>query len=86
MIQGRTYNNGSGDAALQGVFLNVPADDWSLLKELIRKFEWQSETREQLMEQFCIDHNRMRYNDAWRSLQIRTLSNTRCCRKRHYAK
>ena len=29
MIQGRTYNNGSVDTALQGVFLNVPADDWS---------------------------------------------------------
>jgi len=53
MIQGRIYNNGSGDAALQGVFLNVPADDWSLLKELIRKFGWQSETREQLLERFC---------------------------------
>ena len=53
MIQGRTYYNGSGDAALQGVFLNVPADDWSLLKELIRKFGWQSETREQLLERFC---------------------------------
>ena len=52
MIQDRTYNNESGDAALQGVFLNVSAD-WSLLKELIRKFGWQSETREQLMERFC---------------------------------
>lgn len=29
MTQGRTYNNGSGDTALQGVFLNVPGDDWS---------------------------------------------------------
>ena len=28
MIQGRTYYNGSGDAALQGVFLNVSADDY----------------------------------------------------------
>lgn len=27
MIQDRTYNNESGDAALQGVFLNVSADD-----------------------------------------------------------
>lgn len=53
MVQGGIYNNGSGDAALQGVFLNVPADDWSLLKELIRKFGWQSETREQLLERFC---------------------------------
>ena len=38
---------------MQGVFLNVPAADWSLLKELIRKFGWQSETREQLLERFC---------------------------------
>lgn len=53
MIQGRIYNNGSGDAALQGVFLNVPAADWSLFEELVRKFGWQSETREQLMERFC---------------------------------
>ena len=29
MTQGRTYNNGSGDTALHGVFLNVPGDDWS---------------------------------------------------------
>jgi hypothetical protein len=26
--------------------------DWSLLKELIRKFGWQSETREQLLDRF----------------------------------
>ena len=53
MIQGRTYNNGIGEAALQGVFLNVPVSDWSLFKELVRKFGWQSETREQLIERFC---------------------------------
>ena len=49
MIQGRTY----GNAAIQGVYLNVPVDDWSFFKELIRKFGWQCETREQLMERFC---------------------------------
>lgn len=38
---------------MQGVFLNVPVSDWSLFKELVRKFGWQSETREQLMERFC---------------------------------
>ena len=38
---------------MQGVFLNVPAADWPLFEELIRKFGWQSETREQLMERFC---------------------------------
>lgn len=53
MIQGRTYNNGMGEAALQGVYLNVPIADWSLFKELVRKFGWQSETREQLLERFC---------------------------------
>ena len=26
----------------QGVYLNVPLSDWVLLKELIRKFGWQS--------------------------------------------
>ena len=51
MIQGRTNN--SNDAAMQGVFLNVPVDDWALLQELIRKFGWQSETREQLLDRFC---------------------------------
>ena len=53
MIQGGTYNNGMGNAALRGVYLNVPAADWSLFKELVRKFGWQSETREQLIERFC---------------------------------
>ena len=38
--------------AVQGVYLNVPLSDWSLLKELIRKFGWQSETREQLLDRF----------------------------------
>lgn len=36
----------------QGVYLNVPLTDWMLLKELIRKFGWQAETREQLLERF----------------------------------
>ena len=51
MIQGRTYSN--GDAAMKGVFLNVPVSDWALFKELIRKLGWQSETREQLLDRFC---------------------------------
>lgn len=49
MIQGSTY----GDTPLLGVYLNVPVADWSLLKELIHKFGWQSETQEQLIERFC---------------------------------
>ena len=41
------------DAAnTQGIYLNVPMTDWVLLKELIRKFGWQAETREQLLERF----------------------------------
>jgi hypothetical protein len=36
----------------QGIYINVPMTDWVLLKELIRKFGWQAETREQLLERF----------------------------------
>ena len=36
----------------QGIYLNVPMSDWMLLKELIRKFGWQAETREQLLDRF----------------------------------
>ena len=38
--------------SLQGVYVNVPAADWSLFRELIRKFGWQTETREQLLDRF----------------------------------
>ena len=44
--------NNMNNPAVQGVYLNVPLSDWSLLKELIRKFGWQSETREQLLDRF----------------------------------
>ena len=37
---------------MQGVYVNVPAGDWSLFRELIRKFGWQAETREQLLDRF----------------------------------
>ena len=37
---------------MQGVYVNVPAVDWSLFRELIRKFGWQAETREQLLDRF----------------------------------
>ena len=39
-------------ATIQGVYLNIPKADWSLLKELIRKFGWQAETQEQLLDRF----------------------------------
>lgn len=38
---------------MQGVYVNVPAVDWSLFRELIRKFGWQAETREQLLDRFA---------------------------------
>ena len=50
-MQPATIENAK-DSAMQGVYLNVPMSDWSLLKELIRKFGWQSETREQLLDRF----------------------------------
>ena len=37
---------------MQGVYVNVPTVDWSLFRELIRKFGWQAETREQLLDRF----------------------------------
>ena len=39
-------------ATTPGVYVNVPAVDWSLFRELIRKFGWQAETREQLLDRF----------------------------------
>ena len=36
----------------QEVYLSIPMTDWMLLKELIRKFGWQAETREQLLDRF----------------------------------
>lgn len=47
-----TTINRTNNPAQQGVFINVPLSDWGLLKELIRKFGWQSETREQLLDRF----------------------------------
>ena len=39
-------------ATLQGVYVSVPKADWSLFRELIRKFGWQAETREQMLDRF----------------------------------
>lgn len=50
-MQTATINN-ANNPSTQCVYLNVPMSDWSLLKELIRKFGWQSETREQLLDRF----------------------------------
>ena len=36
----------------QGVYLNIPFRDWSLLQELVNRFGWQSVTREQMLEEF----------------------------------
>ena len=43
-----TVNN----VQMQGVYVNVPVVDWSLFRELVRKFGWQAETREQLLDRF----------------------------------
>ena len=50
-MQTATINN-ANNPSTQGVYLNVPMSDSSLLKELILKFGWQSETREQLLDRF----------------------------------
>lgn len=42
----------TNSATIQGVFVNVPTVDWSLFRELIRKFGWQAETREQMLDRF----------------------------------
>ena len=42
----------TNSTTMQGVYVNVPAVDWSLFRELIRKFGWQAETREQLLDRF----------------------------------
>jgi len=36
----------------QGVYLNIPRTDWILLQELVNRFGWKSETREQMLEEF----------------------------------
>ena len=42
----------ANNVQMQGVYVNVPAVDWSLFRELIRKFGWQAETREQMLDRF----------------------------------
>ena len=42
----------TNSVTMQGVYVNVPTVDWSLFKELVRKFGWQAETREQLLDRF----------------------------------
>ena len=42
----------ANNVQMQGVYVNVPAVDWSLFRELIRKFGWQAETRDQLLDRF----------------------------------
>ena len=37
---------------MQGVYVNVPVVDWSLFRELVRKFGWQVETCEQMLDRF----------------------------------
>lgn len=42
----------AGNVQTQGVYIKVPSMDWPLLRELIRKFGWKAETREQLLDRF----------------------------------
>ena len=42
----------ANNVQMQGVYVNVPSVDWSLFRQLIRKFGWQAETREQLLDRF----------------------------------
>ena len=52
-LQAENINSQMLNAAnTQGIYLNVPMTDWVFLKELIRKYGWQAETREQLLERF----------------------------------
>ena len=38
----------------QGVYLNIPRADWTLFQELVNRFGWQSQTREQLLGEFML--------------------------------
>lgn len=44
---------GNDENILRDVFIRVPESDWAFLTELISRFGWQIETREQLLERFC---------------------------------
>ena len=45
--------------ATQGIYLNIPQADYSLLSELVRKFGWQAQTREQMLDEFCASRPRV---------------------------
>ncbi len=40
------------NTSMQGVYLNIPRADYRLLQDLVRKFGWQSETREEMLADF----------------------------------
>jgi len=42
----------SSVATSQGVYLTIPRTDWNLFAELARKFGWQTQTNEQLLDNF----------------------------------
>ena len=42
----------ANNVQMQGVYVNVPAVDLSFFRELIRKFGWQAETRDHLLDRF----------------------------------
>lgn len=43
----------TNSTAYKGIYLNVPTSDWSLLSELIKKFGWQAETKEMMLDRFA---------------------------------
>lgn len=44
--------NMSSTTLAQGVYLNVPRADWNLFQELVRKFGWEAESREEMLDKF----------------------------------
>ncbi len=42
----------TNNSRLQGIYVNVPQSDISLFNELARKYGWQTETRDQLLNRF----------------------------------
>lgn len=42
----------SSTTLAQGVYLNVPRADWNLFQELVRKFGWEAESREEMLDKF----------------------------------
>ena len=42
----------TNNSASKGVYLNIPTADWTLFSELVKKFGWQAETKEMMLDRF----------------------------------